>query len=351
MITVNSLSSGMSSSFMGIHFPADHNVFACVEQEAYKRKQQHRFGRAGMQKEILDAYNWLRLFQPGFWASAEDDRSLVIMHKLTKELTTYHSAQFGGVEVVFAHYYGDDKHRNYDDIVKYYLPNARKRICTQHLKVYPIYRYCIQRIMSGGRMVKYRKKGEGEPLEMRIGFRLDELDRTINLWFRDVLIKDRVPDASFDMQEVINKYKIPDYLVRWWDVMDVEASVKSGQRKLKENPFNLYEGDYYRVPSFPLIEYGITKKEVVKYWSGRPDWIFPPISNCIMCFHHSIKQLQKQWQDPYNIAQMEWAVDAENAKGRTFLKNFTMEQVKNLPIQTELEFSDFTGCDAGSCTD
>src|SRR3546814_356448 len=119
MITENGLSSGMSSSFMGVHFPADHNVFACVEQEAYKRPREHRFGREGMQKDILDAYNWLRLFQPGFWASAEDDRSLVIIHKLSKELTTYHDKQFGAVEAVFAHYYGDNKHRNYDDIVKY----------------------------------------------------------------------------------------------------------------------------------------------------------------------------------------------------------------------------------------
>lgn len=336
---------------MGIHFPADHHIFACVEQEAYKRSSEHRWGREGMQKEILDAYNWLRLFQPGFWASAEDDRSLVIMHKLTKELTTYHSKQFGAVEVVFAHYFGDDKHRNYDDIVKYYLPNARRRICTQHLKVYPIYRYVIQRILDGGRMIKNRKKGEGDPVEMRIGFRLDELDRTVNLWFRTVKKVDRIPDLSFDMQAVINEYKIPDYLVRWWDVMDVESKVKSGQIKLKENPFNLYDGDYYRVPSFPLIEHGITKKEVVKYWQGRPDWVFPPISNCVMCFHHRVNELQKQWQDPYNIAQMRWAADAEDAMGRTFLSNYSMDDIKQLPIQTELEFSDYTSCDAGTCSD
>ena len=48
---------------------------------------------------------------------------------------------------------------------------------------------------------------------------------------------------------------------------------------------------------------------------------------------------------------MQWAMDAEKKKGNTFLKNLTMDDVKNMPIQTEIDFSDFPGCDSGACTD
>ncbi|MGK6353395.1 hypothetical protein [Parapedobacter sp. DT-150] len=160
-----------------------------------------------------------------------------------------------------------------------------------------------------------------------------------------------LPDPAFDIQTVIRKYRIPGYLVNWWDRMDVESMVRRGERILKPTPFNEYDGDYYRVPSFPLIEAGITKADVVRFWKDKPEYVFPPISNCVMCFHHTIQQHQKQWQHPQNVAKMHWAADAEAKKGYTFLKKYSMEQIRNLPIQTELEFSDFSGCDSGACTD
>lgn len=349
MITVNSLSGGKTSSFMGIHFPANHEVFACVEQEAYKYTTATAAARRKIEG-LEAAQDWLRMFHPGFWMSAEDDLTLVAMHKLTQELglMSGHGAQFGKIEVVFAHIWGSKKYKTYDDIANDFLPNSTRRLCTDYLKILPIYHYTRSRI------------SKIDPVEMRLGFRLDELDRTVNIFFKIVEIKERVPDPSFDMQAVINLCKIPDYLVRWWDIMDVEGSVKKGERVFKKVPFNFYKKDYYRVPSFPLIEHGITNKDVIKYFSGRPEYAFPPISNCVMCFHHKIPELQNQWSNPANWNRMQWADDAEkNKPGRTFkrgkIRNKTipmsMEYILKLPLQMQMDFIDYASCDSGTCSD
>lgn len=333
---------------MALEFQAEHNLFACVEQDAYKVPAASRF----LNREESVAFDWLRRFNPGFWCSAEDNKSLVAMHRLAMELESLPShANYGGfnngIYVVFAHNWGDSRFDTFDKIADMYLPNARKRLCTQLLKVYPIYRYCLAEIIQ-----RWKTGNENAlPVEMRIGLRLDELDRTVNLYFRTVERKNRQADPGADLQAIIDKYRIPDYITNWWDRMGVEKMLKSGERVLKNNPFNEYDGDYYRIPSFPLIKAGITKGEVVKYWKGKPEYKFPAISNCVMCFHHRINQLQKQWQDPQNIAKMQWAADAEMKKGRTFLKNMTMDDIKNMAIQTEIDFSDFPGCDSGACTD
>lgn len=329
LISVNSISGGRTSSFMALHFKADHNIFACVEQEHIQTTPEGRRMR-DRNPYLLAAQNWLRRFNPGFWATAEDDRTIIALHRLTHEMKTWeHDYYRGAIEVVFAHNYGKSRYDTFDKIVADFLPNARKRICTEMLKVYPIYRYLKRNVISG-----HRDEPTKDPVEIRIGFRLDEVDRTVNLYFR-----------------LVNKYRIPDYIVAWGDRMDVEGMVRRGERVLKSTPFNEWDGDYYRVPSFPLIEAGITNAEIIKYWNARPEYDFPSISNCVMCFHRTVRQLQKQWADPINIAKMRWVAKAESAKGHSFLKNFTMEQIRDLPLQLELDFSDFTGCDSGSCTD
>lgn len=352
MITCNSLSGGKTSSFMAIHFPADYEIFACVEQEAIGWSTKERMSS---QWEILkykrrDAHEWLRRFNQDFICSAEDDRTLIAVHQLSRELETDNRGRFsskGKIDVVFARNWGKTKYKTYDDIVKDYIPNSRKRLCTEVLKIEPMYNY-IRNIIS-----------KVEPLEMRLGFRLDELDRTVNIFFKVVEIKKRVPNPGFDLQTVINLCKIPDYLVRWWDIMNIEGSVRKGERVFKKVPFNYYKSDFYRVPSFPLIEAGITNVDVIKYWSKRKDYDFPKISNCSMCFHHTIPELKRQFIDPLARAKMKWAIEAELMKGHTFKRlsqkgksrPITMEYIMNLPLQTQMEFMDDSSCDAGSCSD
>lgn len=258
MVTVNSVSCGKSSSFMALEFKADHNLFAVVEQDVYKYTMGSRKAREAI-LGLDSAQKWLRLYNPGFWMSAEDDLTLVAAHQLSNEIGRLTGQLYyghGGIEPIFAHIWGKTKYKTYDDIVKDFLPNSTKRLCTEVLKVEPIYN-------------KIRKDiSKVEPVEMRIGYRLDELDRTVNMFFKLVEKKDRVPDPSFDLQKVIEGLQIPHYLANWWDVMEVEKMVKSGQRILKPQPFNYYKNDYYRIPSFPLIQHGITKADIVKYWSN-----------------------------------------------------------------------------------
>lgn len=344
--TVNSISGGRSSSFMAIEFPADYDVFACVEQDAFKYTKDTNLARSKV-SGLLKAQDYLRSYNPGFWMSAEDDRTLVVIHKLSQEIGLKKGWGERGIEVVFAHVWGKGKYKTYDDIANDFLPNSRKRLCTEILKVEPIYNWIRAEV------------SKVVPVEMRIGFRLDELDRTVNMFFKMVEIKDRAPNPDFDLSNIIDEYKIPNYLVKWWDVMDVEGMVKKGERVLKPTPFNFYKNDFYRIPSFPLIEHGITKSDINKYWSGRPEYEFPPISNCVMCFHHTIQELQRQWNDPINWNRMQWADDREKEKGKTFKRRkvgnrtlpASMEWIKKLPIQTQLDFIDYSSCDAGSCTD
>jgi|GEM_PF-1200462 len=350
MITVNSLSGGKTSSFMAIHFPADHELFACVEQFAPYWTPEERNQWYDIRIEREKSHNWIRRFNSDFVMSAEDDRTLIALHKLSLELGTDYRGRHSGtgkIEVLFARDYGVGKYRTYDDIVEDFLPNSRKRLCTEVLKVAPIYNYVRRNIAPI------------ENVEMRLGFRLDELDRTVNLYFKIVEIKDRKPNPNFSLQSVINDFKIPDYLVKWWDIMDVEGQVRRGERELKTNPFNCYGNDYYRIPSFPLIENGITNSIVGKYWRGRPEYDFPEISNCSICFHHTIKQLQQQWRNPFAAHKMRWAREAEKIKGRTFKRHqvngksipMSMQNILQLPLQLQMDFIDYASCDSGSCTD
>ena len=142
--------------------------------------------------------------------------------------------------------------------------------------------------------------------------------------------------------------------------MDIETKVKKGELILKDtNLFNYYNGDLFRYPSFPLIEAGITKKDVVKYFSSKPEYDFPKISNCVGCFHHTVQQLQEQYNNPFNKGKMEWYAKYENKYGKTFKKRrvgkksypMPMDYIKELPFQLQMDFIDFASCDAGSCTD
>lgn len=338
MLTINSISGGKSSCFMALEFKADYNVFALVEQDAYAHKPEARVDNP----EIIVAHNWVRKQVSGFWCSAEDDKTLVCLQKLYNELenTDWYYNECKSVypiTIVSSSQYG--KYDTYDDLIEKtkYLPNARTRLCTEKLKVEPIY--------------NWTKQQTKEVVEMRIGFRLDEIERTVNLYFKQTILKNRVPNPDFDLQSIINAYQIPSYIVKWWDRLDVELRVREGKLLPKESPFNITNKDFWRVPSFPLIEAGITNAEIVKYWSKRPEYKFPEISNCVGCFHHSVRQLQKQWQSSENWGKMKWFSDKEKERSRLFVKGTSYEKIAKLPIQQAIDFVGWSSCDSGGCTD
>lgn len=141
MISVNSLSSGKTSSYMAVHFPADVEIFACVCIEHPPATPKD----PAVLKYCLDKLNG------HFIASAEREKSLKIMMQLE---------QLIGKEIVWV------RGKSFDQIIDEAgcLPTWKRRFCTTDMKIGPMFEYL------------YFRYGV---TEMRIGFRGDEVDRII----------------------------------------------------------------------------------------------------------------------------------------------------------------------------
>lgn len=352
MVTINSLSGGRTSCMMSLEFPAQVDLFALVEQQCAIYDPANRWWTLKGQKQ---AYEWIRTFHPGFWSTAEDDRTLICLHELSKLLANRpESIQFGGdlqgLIVTCAHQFSGltnphgkkaSKFDDFDTLIsqRNYLPNARKRLCTQFLKVETIYHWCAW---------NYTHKH----IIMRIGFRADEVERTVRLYFSQVPTKFRKPNPDYDLTASFKRWRLPNYLARWWEVLRVEELVREGVFVEKATPFNIVCGVDYRTPEFPLIEHGITEYEVSRYWSGRNEFPFPEISNCVGCFHHRVEQLNRQWHSPLNRGKMEWYAREEERTGKLFGKTYSYRQIQQMAPQLAINFNyQWTSCDSGGCTD
>ncbi len=192
---------------------------------------------------------------------------------------------------------------------------------------------------------------------MAIGFRMDEVERTVNLFYKMAHIKDRVPNPGYDLTEAFARFGMPEYMRRWWEVLDVEQRVREGiyvEKVVNFNQMLLSKNNVvtWRYPAFPLIENGVPYGDIIRYWRDRPEYDFPVISNCVHCFHHRVEQLQTQWQSPRNWGKMEWASDREEEIGALFGKNYSYRQIEKMGVQQAIDFnSSWTSCDSGGCTD
>lgn len=279
MKTVNSLSGGKTSSYMAVHYPADYNVFALVTIDDIRCKPKDD----GLVKYVSDKIG------KEFIATAERDATLYAMRDLE---------QIIGREIVWV------TGLSFDRIISKnnFLPSRLRRYCTSDMKLLPISQWWYDAI--------------GEKVEMRIGFRYDEMERAQNL--------------KTDIKVVVGKQS-------------------NGNRKWKE--FN------WRDNRFPLIEDRIVHTEVIK-WSQKSGIVFPADSNCVGCFHKPLQQLRKNWEEEQ--LKMQWFSDAEKKpakrKGRYVNQRFkqeeiTYEQIKKMGLQMDFNFGTGSGCDAGYCTD
>ncbi len=92
---------------------------------------------------------------------------------------------------------------------------------------------------------------------------------------------------------------------------------------------------------FPLFENGITKSHVNDFWKQK-GWVFPEVSNCRFCFHHTYAELRYQAEvEPENL---QWWLDMEKKVGRTFARKSLDSKLKN----RGKEDSTSSGC---LCTD
>lgn len=175
-----------------------------------------------------------------------------------------------------------------------WLPSMMRRTCTIEMKIMAIWDWWIANI--------------GERVKMGVGYRYDEIERsyTFNNSFKGVIGKSA-----------------------------------NGRNKWKEIE--------WREGYFPLIENKITHFPV-KQWADKSGIIFPADSNCVGCFHKSLQQLRKNWEE--HPEKMQWFANQEKRKGKgNWKENASYEQIKKIGLQQDFNFGEGSGCQGGFCTD
>lgn len=187
--------------------------------------------------------------------------------------------------------------KSFDQIIreKKFLPNQQKRFCTHLMKVEPIFWYLYL--------------NTDLPVKMRVGYRADELNRV------EKFTKD------FRFSKMCNNY---------------------GQMH------NRWETLEYREGDFVLIQDLVFHWHIVKFWQNKNIY-FPEDSNCQNCFWKQPQQLRKNFDNSPNI--MNWAKNKEIETGRTFLFDYSMEQIEQMSLQLDFVFGTGSGCQAGFCHD
>lgn len=291
--TVNSLSGGKTSSYMAVHYPADYEVFSlvCINDLESKPKD----------KSIIDYVNnklgdkYISQFGE-FIATAEDDKTLYAMRDLE---------QFLGREIIWV------RGKDFDDVIDTKnthggcptrLPSKQFRICTEEMKLVPIFHWWFNEI--------------GEKCEMRIGFRFDEFYRIENFF-----------------NGKPNEFKIP-------------ISTRTYGQRLQQ-----HENFTWRKCNFPVAKAGKLVTDIGEFWKDK-GIDFPVISNCIMCFWKKEETLAAM--SLIHPSKMNWAAGKEKIGKGTWQNTehdyqYIIDNAKDLTKEVYIEILAGESCDSGGC--
>lgn len=275
MKTINSLSGGKTSSYLAVHYPADFNIFALVRTN----DKSCMFPDAKLRQVVSDRIGH------EFIGTLEEDEIIYTMLDLE---------QYLGKEIIWL------SDRTFEDIINStngYLPNVMVRYCTVKMKVEPIAQWCYENTEL--------------PIEMRIGFRANEISRATRMLEREI--------------EGFENFKF-------------KVGEKNGRNQWKELP--------YRKTRFPLIEDRIFKDTIELFWKDKPVR-FAKRNNCVGCFHRNELLLNHLSHSQEN--KFDWFIKQEQLNGNTFKNGITYEKIKKYKLQLDLFDTDFNECDSGYC--
>lgn len=280
MKTVNSVSGGKTSSYIAVNYTADIDIFSLVRTN----DNSVLFLDAKVRQIVSDKIGH------DFIGTLEEDAIIYTILDLE---------QYTGREIIWL------SPQTFEDVIgkykmangKNYLPNVMTRFCTFDMKVKPIAQWCYDNTEL--------------PVEMRIGFRANEMNRAKKMMDRAV---DSIENFKFKVGE------------------------KNGRNQCKELP--------YRLAKFPLIEDGIFKDTIEEFWRGKPVR-FAYQNNCVGCFHRN--ELMLKHMSTKAEKQFDWFVRQEQENGCTFKKGVTYEKIKKHKLQLDLFDEDFEDCDSGYC--
>ena len=280
MITVNSLSGGKTSSYIAKHYPANHNIFALVRTDdvncMFPDKKLRQIVSDKIGKEFI--------------GTLEMDDIIYTMLDLE---------QFIGQEITWV------SGKSFDEVVKTgggWLPNIERRYCTQIMKIEPLFYWWFENIK--------------QPVEMRIGFRANEMRRA---------------------KTMINKLN-ENGLIEFHAIVG----------KTKTGTQNKWKMVGWQKPVFPLIDDSIFKDQIETYWKDKPVR-FAYMNNCVGCFHRN--EILLKYMSDKHPEKFEWFARQEKGReGRGTWKNgITYEKIKKFKSQFNLFDDDFNDCDSGYC--
>ena len=287
MVTMNSLSGGKTSSYIAVHYPADFNIFSLVRTTDKncmfpdKKIRQMVSDRLGVE----------------FIGTLEMNEIIYTMLDLE---------QFIGTKIDWV------TGIPFDELVlnangKTYLPQANFRRCSSELKVMPIAEFWYNNIK--------------EPVEMRIGFRANEVRRAKGMIART--------DENGLQTEKIKIEKRETKSDRWKDFK-------------------------WRTLNFPLITDNIYKDNIESYWIDKPVR-FAYMNNCVGCFHRNpllLKHMSIKEENKFDWFMKQEEKSIKDYNGRQWYPDKTQptyKQIKNSLKQLDLFDEDFNECDSGYC--
>lgn len=254
---VTSLSGGRTSGYMALHYPTDYNIFSLVRIEDKL---------CTPKDESIIKYVESKINQD-FVATLESDLTLYVLRELEQEL---------GKEIIWVT--GD----TYEQIIRNsntsgnYLPNRRKRFCTQFLKLDPIFWWCYLNLFDS----------EDDLIQMNIGYRFDEPNRKAD-----------------DFYEFVKSTK--NFGLHYQNWQDIE----------------------WRDSQFPLRRNRVDNLMVKSYWTKKLNYKFPPVSNCVICFNHKEIELQESFiNEP---EKMQWGIQQEINTGNRFNMHISLQEIKD----------------------
>ena len=183
--------------------------------------------------------------------------------------------------------------RNYN-----YLPNKMTRYCTVEMKLKPIFNYL--------------KENTELPVEMRIGFRPNEIKRA-----ESVLA--RADETGLE----------------YFDTIVGKAGTRNKWGKVP-----------YRMCKFPLIDNNISKDTIYSYWQDKPVR-FAYRNNCVGCVNR--QPLMISHMASKDIDKVKWFEKQEIKTGNRFLSDVSFTKILNFGTQATFFDDDFNECDSGFC--
>ncbi|MDM1529015.1 hypothetical protein [Myroides odoratimimus] len=291
MTTVNSVSGGKTSAYVIAEHPADYNIFQLVRLNT--RDCLWMEGKDESVRKLISDRIGME-----FIGTPEDDVIIYTILDLEQHLGKE-------VKILTADYSFEEMVEQHKDR---YLPSPLRRYCTTELKIAPTFKWWLENFE--------------EPVEMRIGYRANEMRR---------------------MKKMLNRCNEEG-------LMPFEHIV--GSKETKKGLQNIWKTTFWQKPVFPLIEFTPTWKDSIEiYWKDK-SVRFAEKNNCGMCPHSDLLWLAYQWQ--VNPKKMEVAASYERGrkyKNDTLKANedITYDKIKDMKLTGKLQFNDFSECDGGFC--